>query len=233
MTIKALLFDKDGTLFEFTKTWAGWTRSVLQGLAAGDKSQLEGMAAAIGFDLSRDCYDKDSVAIAGTTAQIVDCLLPFAPDFTHDQLRRYLDAQAAQLEPSEAVPLKAYLKDLKAQGYRLGVMTNDSEAAARQQLHRVGALDQFDMVIGADSGFGAKPSPDPLLAFCAHVDVQASATAMVGDSLHDLISGRAAGMTTIAVLTGIATQETLSAEADVVLPDIGQIPDWLTHRHLS
>ncbi|MEC9104658.1 MAG: HAD hydrolase-like protein, partial [Pseudomonadota bacterium] len=51
--------------------------------------------------------------------------------------------------------------------------------------------------------------------------------AMVGDSTHDLIAGRAAGMVTVAVLTGLADAETLGPHADVVLPHIGHIPGWL------
>jgi phosphoglycolate phosphatase len=35
-------------------------------------------------------------------------------------------------------------------------------------------------------------------------------------------------MRTIAVLTGIAKHEELAPHADVVLPDIGAIPGWLS-----
>jgi phosphoglycolate phosphatase len=50
---------------------------------------------------------------------------------------------------------------------------------------------------------------------------------MVGDSRHDLQAGRAAGMRTVAVLTGIATSPDLRDLADVILPDIGHLPGWL------
>lgn len=51
---------------------------------------------------------------------------------------------------------------------------------------------------------------------------------MVGDSRHDLEAGRAAGMRTVAVLTGIAKREELEPHADVVLADIGAIPGWIS-----
>ena len=41
------------------------------------------------------------------------------------------------------------------------------------------------------------------------------------------LRGRAAGMRTIAVLTGVAKREDLAPHADVVLTDIGAIPGWL------
>ena len=47
---------------------------------------------------------------------------------------------------------------------------------------------------------------------------------MIGDSTHDLDSGRAAGMTTIAVLTGLASRADLAPHADVVLDDIAALP---------
>ena len=50
---------------------------------------------------------------------------------------------------------------------------------------------------------------------------------MIGDSTHDLISGRSAGMRTAAVLTGIAEADELRPHADVILPDIGGLPEYL------
>jgi phosphoglycolate phosphatase len=50
---------------------------------------------------------------------------------------------------------------------------------------------------------------------------------MVGDSLHDLHAGRAAGMRTVGVLTGPAPRAELSPEADIVLGSIAELPDWL------
>jgi phosphoglycolate phosphatase len=50
---------------------------------------------------------------------------------------------------------------------------------------------------------------------------------MVGDSLHDLVAGRAAGMQTVGVLTGPACRAELAPCADAVLPDIGHLTEWL------
>jgi phosphoglycolate phosphatase len=85
----------------------------------------------------------------------------------------------------------------------------------------------FDFIAGFDSGYGAKPAPQPLLAFAAAMGLAPEQVVMVGDSTHDLIAGRAAGMKTIAVLTGMAGPADLAPLADAVLPDIGHIPGWL------
>ncbi|MEM7090648.1 MAG: HAD-IA family hydrolase, partial [Pseudomonadota bacterium] len=93
-----------------------------------------------------------------------------------------------------------------------------------------GIREHFDFIAGYDSGHGFKPGPGQLLAFAAHVGVDPSRVAMVGDSLHDLQAGRAAGMVTIGVLTGLAGADVLAPMADVVLPDIGHIPGWLSEN---
>ena len=106
-------------------------------------------------------------------------------------------------------------------------MTNDSEFAARAQLRSAGVERHFTFVAGFDSGFGAKPAPGPLLAFAEQAGLDPSRVAMVGDSLHDLHAGRAAGMQTLGVLTGTALAHDLAPHADVVFDHIGHIPGWL------
>jgi phosphoglycolate phosphatase len=59
------------------------------------------------------------------------------------------------------------------------------------------------------------------------MDLAPDRIAMIGDSTHDLVAGRAAGMITVGVLTGPATREDLAPHATVVLPDIGHLPAWL------
>lgn len=110
---------------------------------------------------------------------------------------------------------------------RLGCVTNDAEAPARAHLKTAGICDVMDFVAGFDSGYGAKPDPGPLLAFCDRMGLRPEQVMMVGDSRHDLIAARTAGMFAVGVLTGLATAEDLSPLADLVLPDIGALPGWL------
>ena len=49
-----------------------------------------------------------------------------------------------------------------------------------------------------------------LLAFADAVGIAPARIVMVGDSTHDLHAGRAAGMQTVGVLTGLAGAETLA-----------------------
>lgn len=224
--IDGFLFDKDGTLFDFRASWGGWAAGFLNAIAR-DEGHAARMARAIGYDPRARDFQPDSPVIAGTAAEIAARLLPELPGTALRELTDRINDTAGTAPMSEAVPLRPLLTGLRDQGLRLGVATNDSEAPARQHLAAHGLTGLFDFVAGYDSGHGAKPGPGMCLAFAHRLGLDPARTVMVGDSLHDLHAGRAAGMRTIAVLTGIAGAAELAPHADVVLPDIGAIPGWL------
>ncbi|MFP5479965.1 MAG: HAD family hydrolase [Alphaproteobacteria bacterium] len=224
--IDALLFDKDGTLFDFRLSWGGWAAAFLPTLAR-DAGHARRLGQAIGFDAPSRSFAPDSPVIAGTAAEIACALLPELPGTALDDLTDRINATAGNAPMAEAVPLRPLLTALRGRGLRLGVATNDSEAPARQHLAAHGLTELFDFIAGYDSGHGAKPGPGMCLAFARDLGLNPARVAMVGDSLHDLHAGRAAGMRTIGVLTGLADASVLAPHADVVLPDIGAIPGWL------
>lgn len=225
--VRAVLFDKDGTLFDFEATWNIWTGRLLQELSGGDETLWEALARAILFDPETGGFLPGSPAIAGTNIEVAKALAVHLPGTDPVRLERHLSERAAEAPLREAVPLDPYLRGLASRGLALGVMTNDSEISARAHLDAVGVFGHFDFVAGADSGYGAKPDPDPLWAFCNMVDVVPEQAVMVGDSAHDLVAARAAGMIPVGVLTGLAPAEELASLARVVLPDIGHLPGWL------
>lgn len=227
MPVDAFLFDKDGTLFDFAATWNEWSAEMLEHLSRGDETRAAAMAHGIGFDREKRSFYADSMAIASSNGEVAAVLAPHVPHMELADLEQYLAESAAKAALSEAVPLAEFLDELLSRGKVLGVMTNDAEISAISQLERSGVLDRFAFVAGFDSGHGVKPDADPLLAFCAATGVIPQRTAMVGDSLHDLEAGAAAGMTRIGVLTGMALHDDLAPHADVVLPNIGHIPHWL------
>ncbi|MEL6644237.1 MAG: HAD family hydrolase [Pseudomonadota bacterium] len=228
MTPTTILFDKDGTLFDFHATWSGWVAGMLRDMAQGDAVLEVVLAEALGFDLATRAFDPASPVIAGTPFDIARELIPHLPDPPPlSALVAHLNATAASAPMAEAVPLATYLNGLRARGLALGVVTNDAEAPARAHLEQVGVLEAFGVVVGCDSGHGAKPAPGPVLAACRALGAEPRAAVMVGDSLHDLMAGRAAGLRTVGVLTGLAEREDLAPMADVVMADIGGLPGWL------
>ncbi|EAQ01929.1 HAD-superfamily hydrolase, subfamily IA, variant 1 family protein [Pseudooceanicola batsensis HTCC2597] len=227
MRIDGIIFDKDGTLFDFGATWNPWALELILELSEGDRALAERLAEAADFDLASGGFRPTSPIIAGTNREAAERLASVLPGRPVDELEELLAAKAAQAPLKPPVDLAPLLDGLRADGLHLGLMTNDSEPTARAHLDAAGILDRFDYVAGFDSGHGAKPAPTPLLAFAQQQGLAPARVAMVGDSTHDLIAGRAAGMRTVAVLTGMAVHDDLTAFADVVLPHIGHLADWL------
>lgn len=227
LAIKGLLFDKDGTLFDFQATWGPWAVNFIAHVSDGYPELSQALADAMGFDLETGRFLPSSLFVAGTTEQVLEIVSSAIPAISGDELRQYFFESAAQARMSAPVPLPALLSLFVQNGMILGVATNDDEAGARAHLEQAGIATQFDFVAGSDSGFGAKPEPGMQQAFCAATGLEPEEVAMVGDSLHDLEAGRRAGMVTIGVLTGTATREDLMGHATVVLDHIGEIPDWL------
>ena len=225
--IRAVIFDKDGTLFDFRRSWGDWAGRLLAGLAA-DPQERARLGAAVGFDTLACDFHPDSPVIAGTSAEVAAALQAALPDWKAEALLARINAAAAEAQMVPAVAaLRPLLEALRARGLALGLATNDAEAPAEAHLAAHGLRDLFDFVAGYDSGYGGKPAPGQLLAFAQAVGVVPGEIAMVGDSLHDLEAAQAAGMARVAVLTGIAKHEVLAPHADVVLADIGDLPGWL------
>ena len=225
--LRGLVFDKDGTLFDFHRTWSPWSAGIIAELAGGDPETARSMARELGFDLARERFHTHSLMIAGTMDDILDAIAGLAPQHARADLRRILLEGSARAPQIEATPLVPLLSRLAGAGYVLGLATNDAETPARAHLDAAAIAGHFTFVAGFDSGHGAKPGPGMLSAFCAATGLAPADCAMIGDSTHDLASGRAAGMTAVGVLTGLATEQDLAPLADAILPDIGALPDWL------
>ena len=160
-------------------------------------------------------------------------LMPFLPGSSPSSLVSHMNILAAKAPQAEAVPLLPLLGRLRARGIKLGVATNDAEMPARAHLKMAGVGDLFDFVVGSDSGYGCKPQPGMLLAFANQMKLKPSEVVMVGDSRHDMLAGRNAGMATVAVISGMNPESGLGKLADGVMPDISALPAWIEEFSLA
>ena len=104
---------------------------------------------------------------------------------------------------------------VRRHGGRVVVVTGKYEPNARRHVEHL-ALD-VDHVTGLVVGAGK-----------ADVLVREGASILVGDHVHDVEGARAAGITSVSVLTGGCSEEELvEAGTDVVLADLTVFPAWL------
>lgn len=226
MSVAGIIFDKDGTLFDFQATWAAPFRELLAEVAPGPL--FAPAAEAMGYDSTADRFRADSLVIAGSTGEVAWALAPII-GCEPIEIIATLDRIGSTARQVPAVPLGPCLSALRTYG-PLGLVTNDSEAPARAHLCEAGVLELFAFVAGYDSGFGAKPEPGQLLAFSEAQGLAPETVVMVGDSRHDLHAARKAGMIGVGVLTGVAEEDDLADLAEIVLPDIGHLSAWLSDQ---
>jgi phosphoglycolate phosphatase len=233
--IRAVLFDKDGTLFEFAASWRGVVEAILDRLAGAD-DLLRGRLGAIGgYDVAAGRFSPGSPIVVGATDEIAALWAPMLPGMTARQIEHIANEAARTIGGPQLAPatdLPALLDGLRGRGLALGVATHDAEVSARRHLSAVGALDHFDFVAGYDSGWGLKPGPGMVLAFAGAAQVDPAEIVMVGDSVHDRGAARAAGAAAVAVLTGPAGPDDLAPHADAVLASIAELPAWLDARRV-
>lgn len=105
------------------------------------------------------------------------------------------------------------VRALHAAGHPLAVVTSKLEAGARRALKLAQIEDCFAAVVGIDQTTKHKPEPEPVWYALEQLGVAKERAMFVGDSTHDMEAGRAAGVTTVAVLWGPYTRAQLEPTA--------------------
>ncbi len=225
--ISAVLFDKDGTLIDFRATWLPAYEAIVRELFGVDPSGADRLLRAGGYDRATGGLDPTSVLAAGTNGEIAALWAGLVgrtdvAALADDVNRRFMRHAETCLVPVTDLP--ALFGRLRQRRLRLGVATNDSQAALEAQVRRLRIEGLLDFCCGYDGGHGAKPGPGMVDAFARGLGLPTAAVAVVGDSLHDLEMARAAGAgLAIGVLTGASPRETLAPHADHVIASIAEI----------
>lgn len=232
--LRAVLFDKDGTLVDFRTSWVAAYAGAAAGLAARAGLPPEFAAellARSGFDVESGRFAPESPLLWATNEAIAR-FWAGQPELRRlAGVERFVLAHLADEERYPPVPvtdLPALFDRLAGRGLRLGIATMDSTARAHRSAVRLGIAGHLAFVAGADAGFGEKPDPGMVHGFCEAVGCDPAQVAVVGDSLADLEMARRAGAgLAVAVRTGGTPVEVLERSADHVIADVGALPALL------
>lgn len=205
----ALLFDLDGTLVDSIELILNSGRFAFEDYA-GQAPTDEEWRALIGRPL-------------------VDSFREFVPHEPEVQrlIGRYREYQ---LEHHDRL-VRAYdgivqvIRDFAAAGHPMALVTSKSDWLARRALVHVGLDEAIPVLVGCDSCTKHKPHPEPVERALALLRAEPGDAIFVGDSPHDVESGRAAGVYTIGVTWGAFAREQMARSgADLVLNEVDALP---------
>ena len=118
------------------------------------------------------------------------------------------------------------LHALREQDFKLGCVTNKPARFTEPLLDKLSFTQFFAVIVSGDTLEKKKPDPAPLLYAAAKLDATPADSLMVGDSIHDVEAGRAAGFQVACVNYGYNHGlDIRDAGPDAVIDSLSQLPD--------
>ncbi|MBD3940420.1 HAD family hydrolase [Microbacterium sp. NEAU-LLC] len=198
-TWAAVGFDLDDTLFDHHGAATAGAEGFIRELGGEPHAEL----LAAWFDLEAEHFESwrtGKVSFLEQRRRRIRGFLPFLERAAPDEddavdalFGRYVAAYRASWRAfDDAVPL---LTRLRAQGVRVGVLTNGSEPQQLDKLAAIGLRPLVDVVCASEQLGVWKPDPRAFEALADRLDVPIGSMAFVGDNPeHDVAGARQAGM---------------------------------------
>jgi pyrophosphatase PpaX len=204
----AILFDLDGTLIDSIELILGAARHAFVDFAG------------------RAPTDEEWRAGIGRPLQTV--LREYAPDDA-EAARLFGRYREYQLEHHDRLvrPYAGIVETvewLAERGHPMALVTSKADWMAEKALVLVGLDRLIPTIVGCDTCVNHKPHPEPVERALGLLGASHDNALFVGDSPHDVESGRAAGVLTVGVTWGAFTREEMErARADVVIDRVDEL----------
>lgn len=231
MTIKGVLFDKDGTLIKFKEIWVPMAYELIDDLLEirnehGNETLRNELAQSIG--LQHQEINEFGALASGTTMDIAtqfSGVLSVKVDEIYGWLAEGLQKKTAEKRNCilPTCDLDNSLSILKEKGIVMGVATSDDYESTKICLKQIGVDLYFDF-IGTGDRFRKKPDSHVVEAFCEKYGLAPEEVAIVGDTICDMkLSKNSKSGCSVGVLSGVGSAETLGELAGFIVPSIDGI----------
>lgn len=201
---RAVLFDLDGTLIDTTAVYFKMVDIALDqlGLPAAPRELILAAAEQDPFDWLR--------IIPPALHHRRETLVPAAWGVVEEVYPALFRAEAALVNGAVEV-----LNRLAGEGIKIGIVTSTPRKHLDHKMRLFEGLAGsrlFSAVLTADDAPRKKPAPDALFLCADLLGTPAAACVYIGDTCIDVRAGKAAGMKTVAVLSGFDSAPALAAE---------------------
>jgi HAD superfamily hydrolase (TIGR01549 family) len=217
--VRAVIFDLDGTLIDY-KYHAEEAREAMIASLGN-----------LGFDVSKmDAKAPTMMIVDSALRQIGGGKVRIGKEELRQMLNETLDGfdMRAQSEAAIKPHSVRVIKEIKAKGYLLGLVTNSGSKVTTLSLEKYQIANYFDAVVTRDDVERMKPSGEGLRRILEFLHVDASEAVYVGDSWADVVAARENGVRNIAVEGGMSTRERLEEQSpELILPSLEKLPSLL------
>ena len=233
MEIKAILFDKDGTLMDHDSFWIDVSVHAAKGLLSDlgrEDIPVSEILEIIG--VYGDVADKDGLLCKGTYGQIgaavrsVLCAHGVRIS-VEEAVRLTVEAYENSAGKGEVIPicenLREVLENLKNRGIKLAVVTVDTPAITHACLEKLGIEDLFVKIYADDGKMTPKPDPACALDFSSQFGIPPENMLMVGDTMTDINFAKNSGIFSV----GVGGNDEVSRAASAAISDISQIHELI------
>jgi haloacid dehalogenase superfamily, subfamily IA, variant 1 with third motif having Dx(3-4)D or Dx(3-4)E len=201
--IRAILFDKDGTLIDLETMWGSWltiANRVLNRLIAEEFPSIPRK----GFTLMKDTFDKECPLAVASTNELYTILTWQMYQLGIDWVNaKNLVRKSESIINNEMYLLKPvkptkglvdFLNVCNKVEVPLAIVTSDNKVSARRHMQWIGILPYFSTIIGSTSVRRGKPYPDMIELACSRLGVFPNEVALVGDTVMDMQLAQESGI---------------------------------------
>ncbi|WP_306155607.1 HAD-IA family hydrolase [Roseovarius sp. MMSF_3281] len=214
--MRTVVFDLDGTLADTSGDLIAAANACFRDMGAGDL-----------LDPVRDA----GTAFRGGRAMLTLGLQRLGrADDAAEVERNYpllLEAYAAAIDTHTALYPGAIeaVEALRGANYKVAICTNKPEALARLLMTRLGVLDSFGALIGADTLPVRKPDPEPLREAVRRAGGDPARSLLVGDTVTDRETSRAAGVPSVLVTFGPDGEGVAALQPEAMIANYDELRD--------
>lgn len=230
---QAILFDKDGTLFQFMMLWGNWAESVLNRLEerlafigdgfTGSKAavlgtQHDSQGRISGYDLKGPLAMATIEETYGILAwQLYAAGIPWNEALVQAiQICKSAMSDVRQSKPVTPMPgLLHFLQECQAASIPLGVVTSDETSSTVEQLGWAEISHYFQVVIGRDQVNLGKPHPEMVEMASLALGIEPQHIVVIGDTNADMQMAKQAGVKLAIGISSSSEESECLLDADV------------------